>query len=286
MFANLRDILNGNIFRFFIIGLIVINAAILGVLTYRDLPQVWTSVLLRVDQIILYIFVLEIVLKLAVRRLDFFRNGWDLFDFLVVMISLVPGGNSITILRAMRVLRVLRLLRFVPMMRRITEALFRALPGMSAIVAIIVLVIYVYAVMATTLFGASEDPEVLLLFGDLQSSALTMFQIMTLDGWRSEVVQKVIDDGHPWAGLFFIVFIFLVSFAILNLFIALIVDALQADHEAAQEERLANLDETVEEAHEEREEMMALLISMRDEIIGLKGELAKQTAEDAVKTAE
>lgn len=267
---KMKLILDGPIFRTAIIILIVINALILGALTYREIPDDIRETLIFADQIIVYIFVAEIITKLFAYRLEFFKSGWNIFDFLVVGISLIPGGHGITVLRALRVLRVLRLLRFVPMMRRVTEALFRALPGMGAIISIIILVIYVYAVMATTMFGQSENPEVIALFGNLQSSALTMFQIMTLDGWRSEVVQLVIDDGHPWAGWFFIVYIFLVSFAILNLFIALIVDALQADHEAAQEERLDKLGTSVGEANEEREEMMAVLMSLRSEISFLR----------------
>lgn len=278
---RLRDILDGRIFRFSIVVLIIINAIILGALTYRTLPEDIRRTLIAADQIIVFIFVAEILVKLVAQRTDFFRSGWNIFDFLVVGLSLIPGGHGITVLRALRVLRVLRLLRFVPMMRRVTEALFRALPGMGAIISIIILVIYVYAVMATTMFGQTENEEVLALFGDLPSAALTMFQIMTLDGWRSEVVQLVIDDGHPWAGWFFIVYIFLVSFAILNLFIALIVDALQADHEAAQEERLASLDSSVGEANEEREEMMAVLMSLRSEISSLREQLDQQTKSDA-----
>lgn len=281
---KMKLILDGPIFRTAIIILIVINALILGALTYREIPDDIRETLIFADQIIVYIFVAEIITKLFAYRLDFFKSGWNIFDFLVVGISLIPGGHGITVLRALRVLRVLRLLRFVPMMRRVTEALFRALPGMGAIISIIILVIYVYAVMATTMFGQSDNPEVIALFGNLQSSALTMFQIMTLDGWRSEVVQLVIDDGHPWAGWFFIVYIFLVSFAILNLFIALIVDALQADHEAAQEERLDKLGTSVGEANEEREEMMAVLMSLRSEISFLReriDERAPSTEETA-----
>lgn len=282
---RLREILDGRVFRSVIVALIIINALILGALTYREMPDNWTNTLIMIDQCILALFVGEILLKFVAYRLEFFKSGWNLFDFVVIAISLIPGGNGVTILRAMRVLRVLRLLRFVPMMRRITEALFRALPGMGAIIAILLLVIYVYAVMATTLFGNSQNEEVATLFGDLPSSALTMFQIMTLDGWRGEVVQKVIDDGHPWAGWFFIVFIFLVSFAILNLFIALIVDALQADHEQAQEDRLAHLDVTVGEAHEEREEMMSILMGLRSELADVKAKLADVSPNGDQRTA-
>ncbi|MEL6754328.1 MAG: ion transporter, partial [Pseudomonadota bacterium] len=201
---------------------------------------------------------------------NFFRSGWNWFDFIVVGVSLAPGGDGLSVLRALRVLRVLRLLHVVPMMRRITEALLKALPGMGAILAVLGLITYVAAVMATNMFGDTDTPEVEQLFGDLPSSALSLFQVMTMDGWRFEVVQKVVDDGHPYAWWFFLVFIFLASFAVLNLFIALIVEALQAEQEALQDEQMDKLEEEAEEAHEEREEILVLLAELRDEIRELK----------------
>ena len=192
-------------FRNLITALIILNAAVLGILTYQeDLPPTLVVSLNGIDRAITYIFAVEIFLKLVVYRLLFFRSGWNWFDFIVVGISLAPGSEAFSVLRALRVLRVLRLLHVVPMMKRITEALLKALPGMGAIVAVLALLTYVYAVMATNMYGNTDNEEVLQLFGDLPSSAFSLFQVMTMDGWRFEVVQKVIDDGHPWAWLFFI----------------------------------------------------------------------------------
>ena len=158
-------------------------------------------------------------------------------------------------------------------MKRITEALLKALPGMGAIVAVLALLIYVYAVMATNMYGNTDNEEVLELFGDLPSSAFSLFQVMTMDGWRFEVVQKVIDDGHPWAWLFFITFIFIASFAVLNLFIALVVEALAAEQRAATDELLEDIEEDVEHAEEERDEMLKLLNSLREEVAGLRADI-------------
>ncbi|MEL6569067.1 MAG: ion transporter [Pseudomonadota bacterium] len=265
----LRSAVESGWFLNFITALIVINAIILGVLTF-DIPPEIERVLRLIDASITWIFAAEILLKLAVYRLDFFKSGWNWFDFLVVGVSLAPGGEGLSVLRALRVLRVLRLLHVVPMMRRITEALLKALPGMGAILAVLGLITYVAAVMATNMFGDTDTPEVKQLFGDLPSSAFSLFQVMTMDGWRFEVVQKVIDDGHPYAWAFFLIFIFLASFAVLNLFIALIVEALQAEQEALQEETMDMIEEEQEEAHEEREEILALLAELRDEIRELK----------------
>ena len=259
-----------------ITGLIIINAAILGILTYAGaLPPTSVYWLEIMDRAITFAFAFEIFLKLVVYRFTFFRSGWNWFDFIVVGISLVPGGMGFSVLRAMRVLRVLRLLHVVPMMRRITEALLKALPGMGAIVAVLALLTYVYAVMATNMYGNTTNEEVRQLFGDLPSSAYSLFQVMTMDGWRFEVVQKVVDDGHAWAPLFFLTFIFLASFAVLNLFIALIVDALAAEQKAATEELLEDIEEEVESAEEERDEMLELLRSLKEEIAELKSAVSK-----------
>ncbi|MEM5518703.1 ion transporter [Henriciella sp. AS95] len=258
-------------FRNLITGLIIINAAILGILTYSEYLSPDTVFALEMmDRAITFAFAFEIGLKLIVYRQQFFKQGWNWFDFIVVGISLIPGSAAFSVLRALRVLRVLRLLHVVPMMRRITEALFKALPGMGAIVAVLALLTYVYAVMATNMYGSSNDPEVTQLFGDLPSSAFSLFQVMTMDGWRFEVVQKVVDDGHPYAPFFFLTFIFIASFAVLNLFIALIVEALAAEQKAATEELIDDLEEDVEHAEEERDEILKLIKAMREEIAELK----------------
>ncbi|MEM9846147.1 MAG: ion transporter, partial [Pseudomonadota bacterium] len=200
--SPLREALEGGWFLNLITALIVINAVIVGALTF-DLSPEAERILRIIDVSITWLFAAEIALKLAVYRLDFFRSGWNWFDFLVVGISLAPVGDGLSVLRALRVLRVLRLLHVVPMMRRITEALLKALPGMGAILAVLGLITYVAAVMATNMFGNTDTPEVQQLFGDLPRSAFSLFQVMTMDGWRFEVVQKVIDDGHPYAWAFF-----------------------------------------------------------------------------------
>lgn len=258
-------------FRYFIIGLIILNAIILGVLTYdAHLAPALVTSLNILDQSITIVFAAEILVKLFVYRHNFFRSGWNWFDLIVVSISFVPGGDSLTVLRAMRVLRVLRLLHIIPMMKRITEALFGALPGMGAIIAVLMLVTYVGAVMATNMFGDTQTPEVLELFGDLPKSAYSLFQVMTMDGWRFEVVQKVIDDGHPYAWVFFLLYIFIANFAILNLFIALVVDALQLTQTERQEEVIETVDEEALKAEKERAELMDTLKLMRGEIQALE----------------
>jgi voltage-gated sodium channel len=266
-------------FRQFIIILIVINAVVLGVLTYhRSLPNDLVVALEVFDRAVTFVFAVEILLKLFVYRVQFFRSGWNWFDFVVIGVSMLPGGAGFSVLRAMRVLRVLRLLHIIPMMKRITEALMNALPGMGAIFAVLALVTYVAAVMATNMFGDTTDPDVALLFGDLPKSAYSLFQVMTMDGWRFEVVQKVIDDGNPYAWIFFMIFIFIASFAILNLFIALVVEALASEQKAVLVEGLEEIEEDIDEAEGQRSEMVRLMTSMRAEIAELKQMVAARDA--------
>ena len=275
--SRLETAIEGKLFRNIITTLIIGNAIVLGILTYsKVLPTSAVASLDWIDRTVTIIFACEVALKLAVYRLNFFKSGWNWFDFFVIAISLMPGAEAFSVLRAMRVLRVLRLLHIVPMMRRITEALLKSLPGMGAILAVLALLTYVGAVMATNMFGDTDNPEVALLFGDLPSSAYSLFQVMTMDGWRFEVVQKVVDDGHPYAPFFFLTFIFVASFAVLNLFIALIVDALTAEQIAITEEHLGDiedeLEEEFEEADQERDQIIALLNELKAEIADLKAQ--------------
>jgi len=270
------EIVENETFKSAITILILINAVTLGIDTVPDLPAELRLCLRVFDVFVIGIFVIELALKIYAWRAGFFRSGWNVFDFVIVGVSLAPGSHAFQVLRSLRVLRVLRLLHVVPMMKRIVEALFKALPGMGAIMAVLALLVYAGAVMATTLYGRTENEEVAMLFGDLPSSAFTLFQVMTMDGWRNEVVQKVMDDGHPYAWVFFLIFIFLASFAVLNLFIALIVEALQAEQEAAQDEAMEHIEDEIEDAQEEARrqnaEIIALIGELREEVRDLKAE--------------
>ncbi|MFN7192200.1 MAG: ion transporter, partial [Rhodospirillales bacterium] len=171
------------------------------------------------------VFTLEIALRIFAHGLRFFRGGWNWFDLIVVAIALVPASGPLSVLRALRVLRVLRLISIVPSMRSIVEALLRSLPGMSAIMALLMLVFYVFAVMGTKLFGDTQPEQ----FGTLGATFLTLFQLMTLDGWSGEIVKPALED-HPAAMLYFLPFILVSTFVVLNLFIALIVDSMTRLH--------------------------------------------------------
>jgi voltage-gated sodium channel len=207
-----------------LIGLILINAIILGMETSPAIMANWGAWLNIADQIILTIFVIEIALRLMAHRLAYFRDPWNVFDFLVVAIALLPASGPLAVLRALRVLRVLRLITLVPSMKRVVGGLLSALPGLGSVSAIICLIFYVAAVIATKLFGAAF-PE---WYGTLGNSAFTLFQVMTLDSWAMGIVRPVMEI-YPQAWLFFLIFILASTFTLLNLFIAVIVNAIQQE---------------------------------------------------------
>ena len=233
-----------------IMVLIIINAVILGVETYPAIMAQHGKLLKAIDHFILWIFVAELSLKFAVYRFHLFRDPWGIFDILVIAIAFMPANEAFAVLRAARVLRVLRLISIFPRLRHVIEGLIAAIPGIGSIGAILVIVFYVFAVMATKLYG-EQYPE---WFGNLHGSFFTLFQVMTLEGW-ADIVRNIMKT-HPWAWLFFVVYILAATFTVLNLFIAVIVDAMQkrqqeeeqAEHETTKriELELASLHKKVD----------------------------------------
>jgi voltage-gated sodium channel len=208
-----------------LIALILVNAVILGLQTGSTATAGWGPWLIAADKAILAVFVVEIALRLIAHRISFFRDPWSVFDFAVVAIALVPALGPLAVLRALRVLRLLRLLTLVPSMKRVVGGLLSALPGLGSVTAIIGLIFYVAAVIATELFGA-DFPQ---WFGTLGESAFTLFQIMTLESWAMGIVRPVM-EVFPLAWVFFLLFILTSTFTLLNLFIAVIVNAIQQEH--------------------------------------------------------
>ena len=224
--GKVQAVLESARFQRTITAIIVLNAITLGLETSATAMAAAGGLLVALDKIILAIFVAELVAKLAVYRGRFHQDPWNVFDLIVVGIALIPATGSLSVLRALRILRVLRLVSSVPSMRRVVTALLRAIPGMGSIVALLGLVFYIFAVMATKIFGASF-PE---WFGTIGESAYTLFQIMTLESWSMGIVRPVMET-YPFAWLLFIPFILVTSFTVLNLFIGIIVDAMQSQHE-------------------------------------------------------
>lgn len=221
-----KTILSRPAFNNFIIGVIVLNAIILGLETSDKIMASYGPLILFLDMVCLAIFVAEIVLKLFVHRLDFFKSGWNVFDFLIVAIALVPSAQGMSVLRALRILRVLRVISVAPSLRRVVEGFVTALPGMGSVFLLMAMMFYIGAVMATKLFGDSFPQW----FGTLGQSGYTLFQIMTLESWSMGIVRPVMET-YPYAWMFFVPFILVTTFAVVNLLVGLIVNSMQDAHQ-------------------------------------------------------
>lgn len=229
------DFIEGSHAVGFITTLILINAVTLGLETNPSISEHYGHPLFWLDKSILVVFTIELLLKFYAYRFNFFRSGWNVFDFLIVAIAWIPASGAFAILRALRILRVLRLLSVVPQMRRVITAIAHAIPGMTSVVGVLGLLFYVASVLTTKLFGQHPDPNMQEWFGSIGDSAYTLFQVMTLESWSMGIVRPTM-DLFPWAWTFFVPFIIITSFAVLNLFIGIIVDAMQTSQSDARQQ--------------------------------------------------
>ncbi|MDP5307783.1 ion transporter [Paracoccus spongiarum] len=214
-----------------ITAVILFNALILGLETSASVMARAGGLILALDRLCLAIFVIELTAKLYARRLGFFRDGWNIFDLLVVGIALVPATQGLSVLRALRILRLLRIVSVTPRLRRVVEGFLAALPGMASVFLLMGIIFYIFAVIATKLFAA-HFPD---WFGTLGESAYSLFQIMTLESWSMGIVRPVM-EVFPNAWLFFVPFILVTTFAVMNLVVGLIVNSMQEAHQLEENE--------------------------------------------------
>ena len=253
--------------------LIVINAIILGIETDPTLLESYDDLLNSIDKSILIVFTVELAIKLFVYRKDFFHVSWNNFDLIIVGISWVPAVGALSILRALRILRVLRLFSVVPQMRRVLSALMSSIPGMMSVIGILALIFYICAVLATNLFGSHPDQQMQEWFGSIAASLYTMFQIMTLESWSMGIVRPTMEI-FPLSWLFFVPFIIVTSFAVLNLFIGIIVDAMQS---AQHEPRETDKSELKDYTHQEVQVLHLQLEQLQSDINSIKTHLEKSS---------
>jgi voltage-gated sodium channel len=259
-----RTIVEANWFQRLIIVAIILNAITLGLETAPEFVGPYMPALVRIDIAFLALFTVEIALKLIAYRGQFFKSGWNIFDFTIVAISLLPFIQGLSVLRALRILRVLRLISVVPQFRKVTQAFFDSLSGLAAIGTILLLIFYVGAVMSTKLFGG-DFPE---WFGTIGRSLYSLFQIMTLESWSMGIVRPVM-EVYPYAWLFFVPFILVTTFAALNLLIGVIVNSMQTLHD----QTTNDLDAHLSEQDRSRAELKAKLDALEITIKEIKGKL-------------
>lgn len=258
MYPTIKHLVESPKFQNFIIGIIILNGITMGFETSKSFASNYHTFFELFNMFVVTVFTIEIALRIYVHKASFFRDSWSLFDFTIVAISLVPASAGFEIFRVLRVLRLFRLITVVPQMRKIITALLHVIPGIASIAGLLTLFFYIFAIMSTQLFG-EKFPE---WFGTLGDSFYTLFQIMTLESWSMGIVRPVM-EVYPLAWIFFVPFIFLATFIIVNLIIAIVVDAMN-EMNAKDEEHI------IEEFHSGEGAAREEIAKLRNDIKELK----------------
>jgi len=256
-YASVKQFIESKNFEWFITGLVVLNALILGLETNAGLVGRHGELFSAVSYTLLLIFTVELLLRLYVYREKFFSDGWCWFDTVIITIAWLPAAAGLSVLRALRILRILRLVSVVPSLRKVVTGLVTALPGMGSIIGLLMLFSYIFAVLGVNLFGETFPQW----FGSLTKSAYTLFQVMTLEGWSMGIVRPIM-EVHPYAWVYFVLFIVSTTFTVLNLFIGIVVAAMSAEADA----------EAAVEREKLKQDQDQILIELRE----LRAELAQR----------
>ena len=262
MIVLARRIADSPFFQHFILGIIVVGAIVIGVETSASLTARYGTLILTLEILIQSIFVAEIVIRVLAcwpRPASFFRNGWNVFDFVVVAASLLPqAGAFAMVARVARLLRITRLVSAFPELRLIIGTMIRSIPSMGHVIVLLSLLLYVYAVLGFHFFRQADAAH----WGSLGASLLTLFQMLTLEGWVE--IQAAVLTAHPLAWIYFSSFVFVAVFVVVNLFIAVVINNLEsvkheqqldADRESTHSGLLEAI-ETVQERLSELEERL------------------------------
>jgi voltage-gated sodium channel len=270
MAATCSRIANSSRFQNFIYVVIVLNAITLGLGTYDWSDRVNDAITVA-DDTFLGIFVIELIIRIAAfgrRPQDFFKDGWNVFDFIVIGAAFLPGlRDNATLLRLVRLLRVVRLVSVMPDLRILVRAMARSVPPIASLIVLTLLLMYVYGMVGWILFS-EDDPE---QWGNIGQAMLSLFQILTLENWPSflEAGQAI----HPASWIFFVSYVLIASFLVINILIAIIINSMEEVHEAEKTADREELDEELAAAQgvTVAERMQAI----RDAIDQLETQLAE-----------
>lgn len=224
--SKCHDLSESSRFQNAILSLIVLNAVTIGLETF-SWSKPTTTVLEALDAVILWIFIIELLIRLLGGGFGFFKDSWNNFDFVIILCSISPTTGPLSVLRVFRVFRALRLVSSMPEMQRMVEAMLRSLRGIAAISWLLVIVMYVFSVMGTMLFSDGGDAGEM-YFGNLGLSLYSLFQIMTLESWSNGIARMIVDEQGWWAAAFFVTYIISTSFTFLNMFIAVFTNTMAA----------------------------------------------------------
>jgi voltage-gated sodium channel len=219
---------SNKLFEVFVITVILVSAVLVGVRTY-PVGQTYLPVLNTLDYLVTLFFLAEILIRMAGARglRAFFSKGWNVFDFVVVAVSLVPlsWAGTVLVARLLRVFRVLRLVSFIPELRVLVNALVKSLPRLFYVAVMMFVIFYIYGAVGSLLFGRINET----LWGDIGVAMLTLFRIATFEDWTDVMYETM--TVYPVSWLYYVTFIFLAAFVFLNMVIGIILDVMQREHE-------------------------------------------------------
>ncbi|TNE97300.1 MAG: ion transporter [Gammaproteobacteria bacterium] len=252
-FNQLRRIETSKLFQGIVIAIIILSALTIGAKTY-DLPPLVEQTLTVLDNAITVFFLIEILFRFAActDKKRFLLDGWNLFDTLVVIGSLIPLDNSEAVLlgRLLRVFRVLRLVSVVPELRFLINSLLKAIPRMGYIALLMFIIFYIYAAMGALFFSEVDED----LWGDVAIAMLTLFRVATFEDWTDVMYATM--EQYPLSWLYYLTFIFLTAFVFLNMMIGAILEVMGEEQNAAQAQK----------AHDERDEIARQLKAVQDQL--------------------
>lgn len=258
-FERLRE---NKLFETCVIAIIVLSALLIGAKTYEETSR-FEQLLLVFDRAVTIFFLIEILIRMAAERRvrDFFKKGWNVFDFLIVMASLIPLDDSEMVLlaRLLRIFRVLRLVSMIPELRMLIAALFKSIPRMGYVALLMFIIFYIYGAIGSFLFSNVDER----LWGNISLAMLTLFQVATFESWATAVLYPTMEH-YPYAWIYFLTFIFLTAFVFLNMMIGIVLDVMQK--------------ENVQMSLESGEGEAAELHGMREDVRALREQLTRVEA--------
>lgn len=223
---TLSALIYNKYFEFFMMGIIIFSAMLIGIDTF-ELDPVYEEIILTLDQFISIIFVMEIMMRITSyeKPLDFFKDGWNVFDFVIVSMSLIPiDGNESAVARLLRIFRILRLITILPELKGIINALFKSAKSIGYVLILMFIIFYIYAIMGTVFFEDATSGQ----WRDVGRALLTLFQIMTFEGWNDLMNETM--KTHSWSWFFYVSFIFLTTYTFLNMIIGIMIETLTQEH--------------------------------------------------------
>ena len=267
---NGLNILNNNkLFQFFIIGVIIFSALMIGIKTY-DIDPFYLTIVTYIDIAITYLFLFEIIVRFVAEghSLSFFKKGWNVFDSLIVVVSLIPIDDSEMVLlaRLIRIFRVLRLISVIPELRILISALLKALPPMGYVLLLMFIIFYIYAAVGSLLFDKINPG----LWSDILVSMLTLFRVVTFEDWTDIMYETM--EVYPLSWIYYLSFIFLNAFVFLNMMIGIVIGRMQSEHDAYDLEHNIGEGAELRQIHEDTKSILLRMENLEKHMLGTNAE--------------